>query len=164
MKMYKDDSDADESLIGSCTFKLKAMVTENTDGSFTPPTAAMTAGILAGMAALGSLLWCYCACCRRSPQKVVVVEESSLAGTKKGKDTSNKKTEDDATKRDSGTAYTKMEDDGTLDSTKLSSGLSVPSNKNTEVGSKAGTKRTKIFKFLSPKKKKVDGTSASDVV
>ena len=73
MKMYKDDSSMDESLIGSCTFKLKTLVTKNTDGSYTAPTAALTAGIVGGVLALVAMIWCYCACCRGSQQKVVIV-------------------------------------------------------------------------------------------
>lgn len=96
MKMYKDDSSMDESLIGSCTFNLKTMVTNKADGSFTPPSAAMTIGIVAGVLALGSLIWLYCTCCRRS-KKVVIVESSSLAGTKRGSTTSYKKMEDECT-------------------------------------------------------------------
>ena len=162
MKVYKDASDADESLIGFCTFKLKTMVTKKSDGRFNPPSAAMTAGILAGMAALGALIACYCACCRRREQKVVVVDESSFAGTK----------------RESGTTYTKMEDDSTLESIKRGS---EPSKKKMEVDgsldkSKVETtpgsvksKDRNIIKFFSLKKKKkaagtLDTGNASSVV
>jgi hypothetical protein len=100
VKMFSDSSSLDEMMIGFCTFKLQTMVTNKGDGSFTPPTAAMTIGIVAGVIALSALVCLYCTCCRRS--KKVVMMDASDAGSK----------------RVSIASFTKMEDDGTFDTSK----------------------------------------------
>jgi hypothetical protein len=101
MKMFSDTSSSDEKMIGYCTFKLSTMVTNKGDGSFTPPTAAMTIGILAGVIALGALICFYWTCCRKSTPKVIMTNASDT-GSKPG----------------STASFTKMEDDGTMATSK----------------------------------------------
>lgn len=101
MKMFSDSSSSDEKMIGYCTFKLSTMVTNKGDGSFTPPTAAMTIGILAGVIALCALVCFYWTCCRKTTPKVIRVNAS-----------------DTGSKRGSTASFTKMDDDGTFDTSK----------------------------------------------
>jgi len=89
IKMYSDDSSMDESLIGLCTFKFDTMVTQKSGGGMTPPTAAMTLGIIAGVFALVGLLCCYLSCCR-GKKKTAAGPSDMTVGT-------YKRTEDDGT-------------------------------------------------------------------
>lgn len=97
MNMYKDDSKDSESLIGSCTFELQTMVTQQEGGGMTVPTAALTASIIATVFALGVALCLYMSCCRS--KKAAVASNATVAA-------------DDAT------SFKRMDDDGTMASTK----------------------------------------------
>ena len=91
IKMYSDDSSSDEKLIGSCTFKFDTMVTKNDAGGMTPPTAAMTLAILAGVFAAGGLLCCYMSFCCGKKNKTKASSSDTTTGG------SYKRTEDDGT-------------------------------------------------------------------
>jgi hypothetical protein len=125
MKMFSDSSSSDEKMIGFCTFKLSTMVTSKGDGSFTPPTAAMTIGIVAGVIALSALICLYCTCCRRSSK--VVTTKSSEAGKTIASDAESQ--------RASTASFTKMEDDGTLETSNC---ISIGGNSGS-IGGKSGS-------------------------
>jgi hypothetical protein len=75
----------DESMkIGECVLELKTYVTQKSTEKnlIGTPSAAVTAGIVVAVAAVLSLLFLYCVCCRRkkandSSNKTVAVEEGS---------------------------------------------------------------------------------------